>query len=152
MPEISNVTVSITNNRHQMLTIEDGMGVIDRAAKIAFTEGQCHALAIAFHDATGWPIIGIGGDPDSPSHFVVYDPKIDDFVDIGGPKAFTRDWGEHRYMLKEFTRDEAIQPEFYQKADIKAAIPFVKTLMEQLDSLPEVKPKLQGLQYLDKTF
>jgi hypothetical protein len=31
-------------------------GVIDDRARAAFTEGQCHALAIATHDRTGWGI------------------------------------------------------------------------------------------------
>lgn len=31
-------------------------GVLDEAARIAFSCGQCHALALAVHEQTGWPL------------------------------------------------------------------------------------------------
>jgi hypothetical protein len=34
-------------------------GVLDGAAEHVFTMGGCGALAIALHDATGWPIVAI---------------------------------------------------------------------------------------------
>ena len=34
-------------------------GVIDGYAKRAFKHGACGALAIALHDATGWPLVAI---------------------------------------------------------------------------------------------
>ena len=34
-------------------------GVIDGAAHHAFSQGACGALAIAMHDALGWPIVAI---------------------------------------------------------------------------------------------
>jgi hypothetical protein len=34
-------------------------GVIDGAAKHAFSRGACASLAYAIHETTGWPIIGI---------------------------------------------------------------------------------------------
>ena len=34
-------------------------GVLDGAAEHVFTLGGCDALAIALHDATGWPIVAI---------------------------------------------------------------------------------------------
>lgn len=34
-------------------------GVIDGAAEYVFTTGGCGAIAIALHDATGWPIVAI---------------------------------------------------------------------------------------------
>lgn len=36
---------------------EPAPGVIDKAAQIYFTHGQCHALALALHEATGWPLV-----------------------------------------------------------------------------------------------
>ncbi len=41
--------------------IADGLtaGVLDGAAERAFTFGGCDALAIALHDATGWPLVAI---------------------------------------------------------------------------------------------
>jgi hypothetical protein len=34
-------------------------GLLDGTAQHAFTTGACSALAIALHDATGWPIVAI---------------------------------------------------------------------------------------------
>lgn len=34
-------------------------GVLDDAARRFFTSGQCHALALAISERTGWPIVGI---------------------------------------------------------------------------------------------
>jgi hypothetical protein len=45
-------------------------GSIDGAARTAFRYGGCGALAIAIHDATGWPIAAI------TDHDNVYDGRI----------------------------------------------------------------------------
>jgi hypothetical protein len=147
---ITNIKAKLIWGGTRILTVDGGKGVIDDAARDAFTHGQCHSLAIALHDLTDWPIIGIGGDPDSPNHFVVYSPKIDDFIDIGGPGAFSRDYGEHLSMLKEFTRDEAIHPEYYLKANLKAAKPFAKTIYEQISALPTTTKRDNAKRYLLK--
>ena len=44
-----------------MMGLEDRLsqGVLDGAAEHVFTLGGCDALAIAIHDATGWPIVAI---------------------------------------------------------------------------------------------
>jgi hypothetical protein len=36
------------------------VGVVDDAAHDAFRTGQCHALALALHERTGWPLVVIG--------------------------------------------------------------------------------------------
>lgn len=48
-------------------------GLLDETAEYAFTHGQCHAMAIALHELTGYEIIGLGGSPwlDGPGHFMV---------------------------------------------------------------------------------
>lgn len=67
-------------------------GVIDGSAQNIFSTGGCHALAIAIHDATGWPIVAItdhhnvfdgraGGG--SAVHWCVKAPN-GKFVDIDG--------------------------------------------------------------------
>ena len=35
-------------------------GVVDAVAVDAYTNGQCHALAVALHHATGWPLVWVG--------------------------------------------------------------------------------------------
>lgn len=46
-------------------------GMITPAAIEAFTRGACAGLAIALHDATGWPIIEVGHCDKLPLHFMV---------------------------------------------------------------------------------
>ena len=36
------------------------VGVIDLPARLVFTRGQCHALALALNEATDWPIVWVG--------------------------------------------------------------------------------------------
>ena len=68
-------------------------GVIDGAAQHAFKTGACGALAIAIHDATGWPVVAItdahnvhgdraGGG--SALHWAVQRPD-GKLIDIDGP-------------------------------------------------------------------
>jgi len=37
-------------------------GVLDTRAIAGFTLGQCHGLALAVHDHTGWPMVGAYND------------------------------------------------------------------------------------------
>jgi hypothetical protein len=46
-------------------------GTITPAAIEAFTRGACAGLAIALHDATGWPIVEVGHCDGLPLHFMV---------------------------------------------------------------------------------
>lgn len=54
------------------------VGVIDEAAVTAFRNGQCHALALAPHERTGWPIVASG-----PSE-CCYDEDCPDTNDSAG--------------------------------------------------------------------
>lgn len=155
-------TVKLAWGGTEKVTIRDGKGVIDEAASHAFTNGQCHAFAIAMHDLTGWPIIGIGGteligiggtEPEySPGHFVVYDPNLDSFVDIDGPGAEKRfDWIMRR-RTEEFTREKALKPEYYQKPNLKVAKAFAQTVLQELDTLPVKPGTTNARKYLRKAF
>jgi len=148
---MQNIRAVSAMGMHDLL-VEDGRGIINDEAVTCFTRGQCHAFAVALHDETGWPIIGIGGYPESPSHFVVYSPKIDDFVDIEGPGALRRDGGEHYQMLKEFDKKEAIRPRLYMPPNYEAARPFVKTVLEEIEAMPEQTRKKNGYLHLGKSF
>lgn len=57
-PEGEPLTVHGTWRRRFSLTA----GVIDDAALTAFSEGQCHALALAVAERTGWPLAAILSD------------------------------------------------------------------------------------------
>ena len=50
-------------------------GKITKDVETVFTQGQCHALALALHDETGWPLAGafrIGVDLDDDDE-IIYD-------------------------------------------------------------------------------
>lgn len=61
-------------------------GTITPAAVEAFTRGACAGLAIALHDATGWPIIEVGHCDGLPLHFMVRHPS-GQLLDIRGLHA-----------------------------------------------------------------
>src|SRR4051812_28141995 len=52
------VTVAGARNK----TFQVRPSVIDDSAIAAYIGGQCHALALALHKATGWPIIACEGE------------------------------------------------------------------------------------------
>ncbi|MFE7233925.1 ParB/RepB/Spo0J family partition protein [Streptomyces sp. NPDC057596] len=49
-------------------------GVLTPAAVEAFTRGACAGLAVALHDATGWPLVEVGHCDGLPLHFMVRCP------------------------------------------------------------------------------
>ena len=129
---------------------ENGKGVVDQSAVTAFTRGDCHSFAVALHDRTGWPIVGIGGATWTPGHFVVYDPEIDDYVDIEGPGALDRWKYLANRMIREFERNEAVAPpEYFKKCDPELGKPFAETVLEKLDRLPEVEDRPNASKYLN---
>lgn len=77
-------------------------GTITPAAVEAFTRGACAGLAIALHDATGWPIIEVGHCDGLPLHFTVRHPS-GQMLDIRGlhtDEAMRDEW--------EFEADDGI--------------------------------------------
>jgi hypothetical protein len=103
------------------------------------------------HDEMGWPIIGIGGDPSSPGHFIVYSPKIDNYVDIDGPGALERWDLLASKMIREFDRSE-LPPNTYRKLNLKLARPFVESVMEKLNKLPHKHSTEKAQAYLNSKF
>ncbi|MYS16130.1 ParB/Srx family N-terminal domain-containing protein [Streptomyces sp. SID4982] len=61
-------------------------GTITPAAIEAFTRAACAGLAVALHDATGWPIVEVGHCDNLPLHFMVRHPD-GRLVDIRGAHA-----------------------------------------------------------------
>ena len=113
----------------------NGKGVINRDAITAFTWGHCHSFAYKMHDMTGWPIIGVGDDVNSPGHFLVYSPRIDDYVDIQGPGALKRWEFLAEDGIHEFTPDQ--KPVHYRPMNKDMAKPFVVTVLDKVMRLPE---------------
>jgi hypothetical protein len=54
VPLPDGITMTVPGQWHKQFTITTGR--LDNAAREAFTNGQCHAMARALSDATGWPM------------------------------------------------------------------------------------------------
>lgn len=55
-PSGSVVELPVTNDTTAAVTV----GTVDTDAVTAYTNGQCHALALALAERTGWPLVAIG--------------------------------------------------------------------------------------------
>jgi hypothetical protein len=130
--------IKLTCNRGtKTLTIKQGKGVIDNAAKTVFTRGHCHSFAYALHELTGWTIAGVSGDAYSPAHCVVWCAELDDFVDIGGPGAVEREFPPRRYgkpdiYYYDYEPEAVLNFYAYRDAEVEDAMPFAKTVLTSL--------------------
>ncbi len=118
----------------QEITIDAEGKVVDENAIRAFTNGQCHAFALAVHMLTGWEMKGLsrhGEDKNSPNHCVVVAPD-GRLLDIHGKKAAVNaqimGW-ENQTPLTKTAIKRGLR--YYVKPDVKAALPFARTVLEQ---------------------
>ncbi|MFE2832197.1 hypothetical protein ACFXI6_14285 [Streptomyces mirabilis] len=102
---------------HDSLSITEAVatltpGVITPAAFEAFTRGACAGLAIALHDATGWPIIEIGHCDGLPLHFMVRHPdgRLVDIRGVHSDADVCDEW--------EFEADEGVSLGEAARADV----------------------------------
>jgi len=72
-----------------------------------YVSGTCGAFAIALHDLTGWPIVGINGG----MHLAVRstDGTILDYMGLDDLKTVLRRYGMVRAPVLEWTRDETVE-------------------------------------------
>jgi hypothetical protein len=123
------------------LTVDDnGYGILDSTAIRAFKRGQCHALALAIHELTGWTIKGLGcyrenDASDSPAHCVVWCPKLRSYVDIGGrvPRTYYRSEFGWKVINRSVTPSRAKNFRNYLKPNMRAARAFAKTVLRDLE-------------------
>src|SRR5579859_1723892 len=93
------------SGRHALYRVS--VGVLDDRAVRAFLGGQCHALALALHARTGWPLAWVEDDEGEPKHCFVLDPERPQMgLDIAGVHRrdeLARRWGscEKRVELSE---------------------------------------------------
>lgn len=103
-------------------------GVLDRRAVTAFTLGQCHGMALALHERTGWPMVAAHDAQGSCQH-VVADAGDDRFVDITGARSRTQLLAESNFNSVEPIDRPAVQALTTQAgwaaADAAAAQPWV---------------------------
>jgi hypothetical protein len=130
-------------------------GVIDNAARHAFKYGACGALAIALHDATGWPIVAVtdaenvhdgqaGGG--SAMHWAVRRPdgKIIDIIGANEPDdliaEYNFDADDGKAAIGLSTRAEVV--DWYcdcqgEPVSLKLAATFVAPVLAQAQSHPQ---------------
>lgn len=104
----------------------------------AFSNGQCHALALALHDLTGLPLAGLEWDDDYadvpiPNHVFVFDPATGDALDVGGWNAAGR-WNGGYTDLRPMTREEVV--ELYERGlyltpNLDAAAAFAPLVLDE---------------------
>ena len=133
---MTNKRVKIWNGRGGNRTVEltigdDGFGILDDAARQAFTKGHCHSLALAIHQLTGWPIKGAGYNSyESPLHTLNYDPTSKRYVDVDGRSSRP---GYGFKITHSRVRVQDVKTfDGYLKPDVKVALPFAKSLLRDL--------------------
>lgn len=105
-------------------------GEICEDAVAVFTMGQCHALALALHEATGWQIVGCDDDewdPErGPKHFAVRHPS-GRLLDIAGLSEASGGLAYARDVTPEYCRE--MPDRGYYDADMAAAREFVPAVL-----------------------
>lgn len=148
-------------------------GIINREAIRAFSRGQCHALAYALSEQTGWPIVGIGEalpkkvrDRSYPfssycyRHYLVLTPDRS-VIDIRGRRSIgqlrTENWGASSTRLGLATAEEmrwaladsSVREEHYmQRARLDLARAFVPAVLRQAGYRKEARAALRRLHKL----
>ena len=134
----NNINVDSWWGRRTLVIDDQGFGVIDSEAEIVFTRGQCHALALALHKLTGWPIKGASyyrcSSWESPSHCLVYWRERRVYVDIEGAKKHpcierTKLVVSHRRLSPKRVKYGL---NWYKEPDLAAAMPFAKAILKQI--------------------
>lgn len=114
---------------------------IDDDAVDAFTRGQCHALALAIHERTELPLVGIWGwrdnRDDTPNHVVVMLPD-ESLLDIEGPQAEKR-WEGHIAPL-DIQEVLDLQNRDYRAPDMGTARRYAQAVLKQY-GIKAFKPK-----------
>lgn len=125
-------TVELPANRGGLVML----GELDANARLTFMNGQCHSFAVALHEHTGWPIIGVAwsemwGDF---GHFVCYDEDNDRYVDITG--AHTEEeiisrWGCYRPTTLQKIRSWVNNSHYYA-LHVQEAGTFVQPILDEI--------------------
>ena len=117
-------------------------GALTPEARHAFTNGQCHAFALAVQELTGWQIGGISWSyyegQEVPNHVVARSPD-GRLIDITGDVDTDR-WGTDFRPFDPDAFDAWIlgteeEPEGYLVPNVEAARPFAQNLLTTLDYL-----------------
>lgn len=109
-------------------------GKINAEAVHVYSNGQCHALALAINERTGWPIVGASPfGTDYPNHVAVKRPD-GRIIDITGYVNFGY-WGSEWYELDPGVvrnRFEDDDGPAYLEPNIEVARTFVDAVLAQV--------------------
>lgn len=115
-------------------------GVIDDRAKVAFTQGQCHALALAIREYTNWPLVALckigleQGIPryerQEPTHILCRDPK-GKYIDIYGFNDPIEAWGED-FFLDDTSVDAIRHFISYHRPRLDTGRVYARTLLKSV--------------------
>ena len=114
-------------------------GVLDQQAEYAFSAGHCHALALAIHERTGWPLLAMSGRHSlraNLQHVVVVMPD-GRWFDVQGPQD-----PEERYYFQEMTAEEVANMgkiEYWKNPETHIAREFVQPVFERYGLLSMLK-------------
>jgi len=109
-------------------------GELDAAAVEAYTQSQCHALALVLHEATGWPLVG-DFDPDErsmvPRHVLVR-RSDGTFVDVlRAAYGQNRLWGHDQRELTASDVWSLVRLGHMVPPDLELARSFVAPVLER---------------------
>jgi hypothetical protein len=110
-------------------------GKIDANACEVYSFGQCHALALALHQETSYPIVACLSEEGNPDHYAVQLPD-GRILDIEGAKEAEEvlEYGEtlKPYTSKELERD--VEKYQLNSPNLEVARSFVEPLLESTKS------------------
>ena len=127
----------------QTLTIDAEGRVVDENAVRAFTNGQCHAFALAVHELTEWEMCGLHWphNSGSPNHCVAITPE-GKLLDIHGLEAEANAEEIGWTGRTPLTKEQIVEGlEYYIKPDVEAALPFARTILAREGYLAKPKRK-----------
>ena len=119
--------------------VEITLGVLDESAEYVFSAGHCHALALAIHERTGWPLLAMSGRHSlraNLQHMVVVMPD-GKWLDVNGPQE-----PEERYYFQSMTAAEVAKMgkiEYWKNPQTEIAREFVQPVFERYGLLKLLK-------------
>ena len=109
--------------------------MIDAAAVRAFTGGQCHALAMALAERTGWPVIAALDDDGDSNHFFVTTPdgRALDITGCHDMDEFCDEWGGWAEAADADEVEDAWINGNMREPDLTAARAYVSEVLRYVD-------------------
>jgi hypothetical protein len=132
--------IKVRGAEDRVFVLEEGK--LDHAALTAFVGGQCHGLALAIHEETGWPLIGVD-DSDGMCEHICVRREDGRLVDVTGAHTEAEMCGCRGRSLREIGPadiDMLVADNQWAPADPGAAQPWVGPVLERSASGPHLPP------------